>query len=103
MEHGIAWLITWIVLELATLFQPQNRPHFPSKQEAQQPMEPMWTKVDDGEYNEQYLELGEKGIVTIFSDRDGRRWSYVVNGENLQDLMATDEYAARREVLRILK
>ena len=62
-------------------------------------MDPLWERVTDGEYNEQILATAH-GQVTLFSDRDGERWSYRLGDGEPVDLEATTELAARREVLR---
>jgi hypothetical protein len=55
-----------------------------------------WTPVPDGEYNEQARIInGQK--ITIYSDRDGWKWSCSIADEDSFDLDATDEFAARRE------
>lgn len=61
-----------------------------------------WTRVDDGEYNEQFTMVrGSK--LTIYSDRDGEHWYAMLSGvEDDIDLDATGEFEARREALRIV-
>lgn len=56
-----------------------------------------WTKIEDGEYNEQSL-VTPDGKLTIFSDREGEVWHCRVNeDEDAQSLDAKDETSARRE------
>jgi len=61
-----------------------------------------WTKVDDGEYNEQTTVVN--GVtLTLYSDRDGGRWACRLGEAEPHDLESTAEYAARREALAIAK
>lgn len=39
-----------------------------------------WVHVEDGEYNEKYATYRRQKI-TIYSDRDGLKWSYIINDE----------------------
>lgn len=55
-----------------------------------------WIKNPDGEYNEQSAQIGPVA-VTLYSDRDGERWTATFNEGEPVDLEATDLYAARRE------
>lgn len=61
-----------------------------------------WTRVDDGEYNEQTAMLGRQReyVVTLHSDRDGETWHWRANDGDSMQCEATSEAAARLEVER---
>jgi hypothetical protein len=61
-----------------------------------------WKRDPDGEYNEQSITLsGHK--LTIFSDREETTWTATIDEDEPMDLVAKDQYAARREALNEFK
>lgn len=58
-----------------------------------------WDVIDDGEYNEQRCVIDGHAVV-LYSDRDGARWAYTLDGGEPFDIEATARDDARRECER---
>lgn len=58
-----------------------------------------WTRVEDGEYNEQHIRAFGHSIM-IFSNYDEDQWECIINGTDCFTLDATEMHAARFEAIK---